>query len=159
MRIIPSNGNSPIEYFRHIMTDEFLQPIVEETNNNAVDIFLSLATKEKSRICDWKNLPIGELLIFLGIFLQMGNVKVKRFQDYWKKDPLFHNKAIANSMTRNRLLLILRSMHFSRNPTFERVKPEDRLYKIRPIIDFFNKRMSEIYYPCKQLSLDESMVL
>lgn len=157
--LIPPNGNSPIDYFRHIVTDNFLQTIVEETNANAVEIFLSGTTTEKSRICHWKNLTLDELLVFLGVLLHMGNVKLKRFQDYWKKDPLFHCKAIADNMSRNRFLIILRSLHFSRNPTYGDPNPEDRLYKIRPVIDFFNQRMAEIYYPCQQLSLDESMVL
>ncbi|KAK9701398.1 Transposase IS4 [Popillia japonica] len=83
--LIPPNGNTPIDYFRHIVTDDFLQTVVEETNTNSYI---------------WKiNPPPGE----------------------------------AN--------------------------PEDRLYKIRPVINFFNQRMAEIYYPCKQLFLDESMVL
>ncbi|GBP26194.1 hypothetical protein EVAR_74956_1 [Eumeta japonica] len=36
---------------------------------------------------------------------------------------------------------------------------EDRLAKIRPIVDHFNKIMTNIYSPGKQLSLDESLVL
>ncbi|GBP86943.1 PiggyBac transposable element-derived protein 4 [Eumeta japonica] len=36
---------------------------------------------------------------------------------------------------------------------------EDRFAKIRPIVDHFNKTMTNIYSPGKQLSLDESMVL
>ncbi|KAG5862912.1 hypothetical protein JTB14_024280 [Gonioctena quinquepunctata] len=157
--LIPPNGNSPIDYFRHIMSDNFLQAIVEETNTNAEDIFLSRTTKEKSRIYDWKNLTLDELLVFLGIFLHRGNVKLKRLQDYWEKYPFFHCKAIADSMGRNRFLIILRSLHFYRNPRPGEPTPEDRLYKIRPVINFFNERMAAIYYPCQQLSLDESMVL
>ncbi|KAJ8943559.1 hypothetical protein NQ314_009713 [Rhamnusium bicolor] len=112
--LIPPNGNSPIDYFHHIMTDNFLQAVVAETNANAEDIFLSRTTKENSRICDWKNLTLDELLVFLGVFLHMGNVKLKRFQDYWKKDPFFHCKAIADNISRNRFLAILRSLHFSK---------------------------------------------
>ncbi|KAG5866928.1 hypothetical protein JTB14_019775 [Gonioctena quinquepunctata] len=42
--LIPPNGNSPIDYFRHMMSDNFLQAIVEETNTNAEDIFSSRTT-------------------------------------------------------------------------------------------------------------------
>ncbi|KAG5872923.1 hypothetical protein JTB14_009333 [Gonioctena quinquepunctata] len=130
------------------MSDNFLQAIVEETNTNAEDIFLSRTTKEKSRICHWKNLSLDELLVCLEIFLHMGNVKLKRLQDYWKQDPSFHCKAIADSMGRNRFLIILRSLHFSRNTRPGEPTPEDRLYKIRPVINFLNEIMAEIYYPC-----------
>ncbi|CAK1592605.1 unnamed protein product [Parnassius mnemosyne] len=57
-------------------------------------------------------------------------------------------------MSRNRFMLILRCLHFS-----SEANEEDRLAKIRPIVDHFNNRMNDIYYPGKQLSLDESMVL
>lgn len=89
----------------------------------------------------------------------MGNVKINRLQNYWKKDPFFHIQAIANSMSRNRFLLILRALHISKNPGPQEDESADRLYKIRPIIDFFNERMRQIYYPARELSLDESMIL
>lgn len=31
--------------------------------------------------------------------------------------------------------------------------------KIKPIIDFFNTRMFELYYPTKNVVIDESMML
>lgn len=89
----------------------------------------------------------------------MGNVRMKRLQDYWKRDPLFHCKAIASSMSRNRFLVVLRSLHFAENPNPATPPPEDRLYKIRPVINYFNERMADVYYPGRELSLDESMVL
>lgn len=35
----------------------------------------------------------------------------------------------------------------------------DRLHKIRPIIDYFNNSMDNLYYPNKELCIDESMML
>lgn len=157
--LIRPNGNKPIDFFRLIVTNEFLQEIVDQTNYNAEQIFLSKETKEKSRICSWKYVTVEEILIFLGVFLHTGNVKMSKLQNYWKKDPLFYNKAIATSISRNRFLVILRSLHFATDPEPGQPKPNDRLYKIRPVIDFFNRKMSELYYPGRELSLDESMVL
>ncbi|XP_039763769.1 piggyBac transposable element-derived protein 4-like [Pararge aegeria] len=36
---------------------------------------------------------------------------------------------------------------------------EDPIFKVRSVIDYFNNKMIECYYPAAQLSLDESMVL
>uniref|UniRef100_A0A1B6DQT5 PiggyBac transposable element-derived protein domain-containing protein n=1 Tax=Clastoptera arizonana TaxID=38151 RepID=A0A1B6DQT5_9HEMI len=78
-----------------------------------------------------------------------------RLQDYWKTGPLFRS-VFPDYMSRDRFLLILRYLHFTNNKTrFE----DDRLYKIRFVIDYFNNKMANIYYPGKELSLDESMVL
>ncbi|XP_049772081.1 uncharacterized protein LOC126154242 [Schistocerca cancellata] len=68
-------GNSPMDFFGLLVTDELLQLVVDETNNNAVNSLLSENRKEGSRICKWKPLSIGGLLVFLGVLLHMGNVK------------------------------------------------------------------------------------
>lgn len=57
-------------------------------------------------------------------------------------------------MSRNRFLLILRTMQF------ENLEREDnRLAKISPLFLFFNNRMREIYNPPQNLCIDESLVL
>ncbi|KAG5894029.1 hypothetical protein JTB14_018132 [Gonioctena quinquepunctata] len=63
--LVPPIGNSPIDYFRHIVpSDQFIQEVVEQTNENAINDFLSKSTKEQSRICVWKDLTVTELLFF-----------------------------------------------------------------------------------------------
>ncbi|XP_049767584.1 piggyBac transposable element-derived protein 4-like [Schistocerca cancellata] len=152
-------GNTPMDFFRLLVTDDILQLIVDETNDNARNIFASANTQEGSRISNWKPVSIEEIRVFLGISLHMGNVKCARLQDYWKRDPLFENKGITMSMSRDRYLLILRALHFAKNPESGEPKPNDRLYKIRPILNYFNNKMCNVYYPGRDLSLDESMIL
>lgn len=62
-------------------------------------------------------------------------------------------------MSRDRFLLILRCLHFAENPPTGNPKPDDPLYKITSLFDLFHNRMKEVYYPTKDLSLDESMLL
>ncbi|XP_071637332.1 piggyBac transposable element-derived protein 4-like [Temnothorax longispinosus] len=64
-------------------------------------------------------------------------------------------------MSCDRFLLILRALHFAKNPDNDGVASADRLYKIRNIVNFFNSRMSEIFSPGREISLDldESMIL
>lgn len=62
-------------------------------------------------------------------------------------------------MSRDRYLLILRCLHFEKIPDAGEPRPNDRLFKIRPVINYFKNKMAEIYYPGKNLSLDESMIL
>lgn len=114
--------------------------------------------KEQSRITEWKELTNKEFFVFIGHYLHMGAIRLNRVVDYWKQNDLF-NLAAFSKNSRNRFLLIQRCLHFARNPKVNEEKPADRLYKVRPIITFFNERMDEIYYPGRELSLDESMVL
>lgn len=57
-------------------------------------------------------------------------------------------------MNRERFESIMRFLHFGDQPKFE----NDRLVKVRLVLDHFNKVMLEIITPDKK-SLDESMIL
>ncbi|KAJ8939480.1 hypothetical protein NQ318_022534 [Aromia moschata] len=153
----PSNGpklkipKPPVEMFN---PDENNVPCLfcSDTFGNSVP--------EKSRITEWKDVTLKELKVFLGIWFHMGNIRINRLQDYWKKDELFAIPGLQKHMSRNRFMLIMRCLHFSKNPTKEDDPGYgDRLHRIRFLQDYFNRRMAEVYYPGKQLSLDESMVL
>ncbi|KAG5869327.1 hypothetical protein JTB14_005135 [Gonioctena quinquepunctata] len=121
----PTAEHDPIHYFRHILTDRYLDEIVIQTNGYAIELVLR---------------PV-----FLGLLLHMGNIRLIQIQDYWKTDYLFGLGVFANNMGRNRFLLILRAMHFAQNPQDEEAATPDRLYKVRNIVNMFNTRMSEIY--------------
>jgi hypothetical protein len=58
-------------------------------------------------------------------------------------------------MSRNRFLLILRALHFG-HPNENQ---NEKLFRIQPIINYFNNKKDDIYYPEKNLSIDESMIL
>lgn len=63
-------------------------------------------------------------------------------------------------MGRGKFLVLLRCFHFAPNiDNIDQEQPLDRLYKVRPLINYFNNKMNSIYYPKKELLLDESMVL
>ncbi|KAJ8932643.1 hypothetical protein NQ318_002940 [Aromia moschata] len=86
---VPHPGNNSYDFFSLLVTDELLNHIVEQTNEYAEEVFLNKSTKEKSRITEWKDVTLKELKVFLGIWFHMGNIRINRLQDYWKKDELF----------------------------------------------------------------------
>lgn len=152
-RINP-NGNAPIDYFNLVANNDFYELVISNTNDYAIEI-LSKSETESSRISFWKDLTAGEFKTFLGLLFHMGTIKLNRINDYWKTNPLFSLPVFANYMSRNRFILILRALHFCVN-TDEAVS---KLYKISPLIDFFNDRMAAIYYPKREITIDESLVL
>lgn len=156
MQLIPGN-NEPIDYFRAIFDNNILDLIVRETNNYAETIFLSASTTDKSRITRWKPVTSAEMLIFIGLVLHTGTIRTNRLQDYWKGHPLFNLQCFSKHMSRDRFLLIMRCLHFTENAPAGTAT--DRLHKIKSVLKFFNKKMADLYYPQRELSLDESMVL
>lgn len=149
----------PYDYFRILMDEELLSNIVTETNDYAVNLFLAKGCSERARISLWKNLTNEELLTFIGLLYHMGTINLNRIQDYWKTHRLFNLKCFSEQMGRDRFLGILRCLHFAKNPKPNQQNPDDRLYKIRPVLNYFNNKMRQIYYPGKNLCLDESLVL
>lgn len=157
--LVPLPGNNePIDYFRMIFDDEILNLIVCETNHYAEELFCLKGVSEKSRITRWKPVTCEEILTFFALVIHTGTIKLNRLTDYWKTHPLFNLTCFSAHMGRDRFLIIMQCLHFARNP-IEGDKSHDRLYKIRPILDFFNKKMARIYYPKKELTIEESMVL
>lgn len=154
----PQNG-TPFDYFRLLCDDNFLNNIVSETNRYAVEILFTAGQYERSRISLWKELTVPEFLRFLGVLFHTGTVGLNRLQDYWKTHRLFNFKCFSDHIGRDRFMNILRCLHFATNPGEGDPMPEDRLFKIRPVLDYFNDKMAAIYYPSKTLSLDESMML
>lgn len=148
-------GDKPIDFFKMLVTDDFLQTIVDESNNYAAEVLFRPGTREQSRITKWKNLTLDEFKVFLGLFLHTGTLPLSRLSDYWKTDPLFNIPLYRRCMPKNTFLLILRCLHC----TSSDANVNDRLQKIRPVVDYFNNKMSEVYYPGRELSLDEAMVL
>ena len=88
--------------------------IVQETENYAETIFLSESTKVKSRITQWAGLSKEELKIFFGLVFHMGTIRLNKLQDYWKTHRLFNIPAFSKYMSRDRFMIILRCLHFSK---------------------------------------------
>lgn len=154
LRVPIPGDNKPEDYFNLLIDDVLLESIVRETNDYAEQFFLSQDHTEKSRISSWKYLTVEEFKIFLGLLMHMGNIKMPKIQDYWRKDKLFKT-CFGSYMARDKFLLILRCLHFVKTNSNDK----DRLQKIRHIIDYFNNKMLNIYNAGKELSLDEAMVL
>ncbi|XP_063932857.1 piggyBac transposable element-derived protein 4-like isoform X2 [Zophobas morio] len=155
---IQPNGNTPADFFNLLVTDELYNDILQQTNAYAEEVFLSSSGYEKARITQWKPLTKEEFRVFLGLFFHMGTIHINRLQDYWRTHHLFNLVCFSQRMSRNRFLLILRCLHLAKNPLPDKTAPLDKLHKIRPIVDYFNKRMFEVYSPSRELSIDESLL-
>jgi len=154
---INPDGDQPIDFFNLLLTDDFFEFVVRETNNYTADLYMNRSS-DKSRIAKWIDIDVNELKIFFGLLLHTGTIKMPKMSDYWKTDELFNLNCFREKMSRNRYMLIMRALHFCKNPEAGEKAPS-RIYKVEKVLDYFNKRMQDVYQPSKNLSLDESMVL
>ncbi|KAJ8944292.1 hypothetical protein NQ314_009508 [Rhamnusium bicolor] len=152
--LVNVSGAEPIDYFNLLATEEFYLYLCTKANTHAVEL-LSKSNGVQSRISRWQDVTIEEMKKFVGLLSHMGTVRINRINDYWKKHYLFNFSIFATFMSRNRFLLILRSLHFENMEN----QPRTQMGKILPLVNFFNNKMKVVYYPNKELSIDESMVL
>ena len=82
---------------------------------------------------------------FIGIVFAMGLVSLPSYKKYWSRDLIYKNHFFRNVMSREHFERIMRFLHFGDQPKCE----DDRVAKIRMILDDFNKVMSEIITPDK----------
>lgn len=147
--------SQPIDYFFLFFHHDYLKIIMDCTNKYATRMKNSSELRH-ARISRWKELTIEELKTFLGLLLHTGTAKMNRLTDYWKVHWLYKS-CFPKYMSRNRFFIILRCLHFTL-PEEEEVSAS-RLNKCQKIVANFNNTMNNIYYPGKNLSLDESMIL
>lgn len=79
-------------------------------------------------------------------------LQLPRLRNYWQTDHLYNLS--AKKYKQGRYLIILQCWHFTPNPQDDERLPADRLYKIRPLVEFFNNKIFMIYSPGKNLTID-----
>lgn len=122
--------------------------ITVETNRYAVQNGRQFVTTEK------------EIEAFIGITIAMSIHRLPSYRHYWSTNPLLSVPFIANVMTRKRYDEIKTNLHFANNEN----QPDrtdsnfDRAFKVRPIINHFNKAFDKALTATKSQSIDEHMI-
>ena len=121
-----SEMSSPLDVFEKVMQlNKLVTLIVTETNRYAQQNGRNFVTNA------------AEMKAFLGMNYMMGVNKLATIHHYWESDDYFGNEAIRNVMTIERFKEILQNIHFANNCKSN--KESDKRFKIRPLIDHFNK--------------------
>ena len=131
-----------LEYFSSFFPDDFVDAIVQNTN------LYSVQCKGKS-----VNTNSKEIKTFIGINMLMGIVKLPQYFDYWSNTLQY--PAIADVMSQNRFSELRRYLHFVDNNSEHDI--EDKLFKIRPIIEAVRNQCIKIE-PEEFQSVDEQII-
>lgn len=144
------NNGKEISYLQEILDDNILQSIVDQSN---------LYANQKGAK-NWYPLTLAELKAYIGCSILMGIHQLPRLENYWSSDPFLGVKSISDVMTAKRFKKITETLHCNDNATCPaRDSPDfDKLYKLRPLINFLNARCLAVYNCSSNLSVDESMI-
>ena len=122
--------------------------IVDQTNIYASQVMNS------SQYDKWTKLTADELWAYFGFMILN---QLPALADYWKLDPTYRYRPIADRITRDRFLEISRYLHFVYNKPY--LDPAyNKLGKIRPVLDPVTQQFLTAYNPHCEVSIDEAMI-
>lgn len=154
-KIVNLDDSSTVyDCFQVFFSQEIVNYIAEQCNLYYDQLCKNAS--EKSRLRRWKNTDTDEIYCFLAVNFLMAQVRKNEINSYWTNDVLLSTPMFAQIMPRDRYLLLLRMLHFvdnCENPG------DDKLWKIRRIVDHLRKVFPDAFYPFKNLCIDESLVL
>lgn len=135
---------SPTELFELFFTDEIWDHIQAETTKYALSIN-----------CADPKITKSELKCFFGILIVSGYNILPGKKFFWDCATDMRNEFVSDSMRRERFITIMKFMHWADN---SQMSPEDKVWKIRPVIDMLQARFLENFVPTENLNYDESMI-
>ena len=140
---------SPIDVMDLFLTSDFWNVLVTETNRYAEQYLNTNKLPSKSRFRDWKPVTVPEMKAFFALHFAMGLVQKAKIEDYWSTNWLTQTPGFTKVMSRNRFEAILSFLHFNNNldQALRGTPGYDHLFKIRPLINILQPKVSALYHP------------
>lgn len=142
----------PLDIFKSFFNDELLELVVEETNRY---VHQKGAPDRGRKSSVWKDVSKEEMQSLFALMILMGIVRKPSLEDFWDTDELIETPKFATVMPRDRFFAIYQSLHFCDSETADE---EDRLHKIRQVVELLNTNFREVMTPEKDVSTDESLL-
>lgn len=144
------NDVDEIDFFNKIWDLAVISKIVEQTN---------LYARQK-QVKNWVDVTVVELRAFFGCLIMMGIHRLPSLKCYWSSDPMLRVDEIARVMTGNRYGKITQNLHCNNNENIlpKNNKQNDKLHKLRPLLDILNQNIGKVYRPSSFVVIDESMI-
>ncbi|XP_045105050.1 piggyBac transposable element-derived protein 4-like [Portunus trituberculatus] len=153
-----SPTSKAMNFFTAFFDVGLMSLLVKETNEfREFSInFGNRSVREEAKMLEWTAVTIPELYVWFALTMLMPHVRKHRLKDYWSKDYLLTTPVFGRHMSRDRYFDILSYLHFS---TSIGPQPNDRLYKIRPILSMLLEKIRMFFLPFQKVLVDESLVL
>ncbi|KAL4127508.1 hypothetical protein QTP88_011675 [Uroleucon formosanum] len=144
---------TPFSVFKLLLTDEVITYITFHTNLYANQKYMRSGKS-------YTETNIKEINAFIGLNLLMGIKKQCSYRDYWSSAPDLHDTYISSIMPLNRFSWLLSHLHLNDNSVIPKRSQVnfDKLYKVRPYLNFILKNSQALYNPNRIVAIDESMI-
>ena len=149
-------GADPFDFFQLFFPDRVFEMMAVETNRYAHQTF-----QEKGKVDPrWQNTDAGEMKVYMAINIMMGIHILPRYTNYWSTDERLNVPCISRLMSRVRFEKLGQYLHLNdkRQCAARGTPGYDPLFKVRPILDYFQENCQEYYKPGQDISIDEAMI-
>lgn len=146
---VPDTCVTPTDHFLLLLTEDFINEIVFQTNLYAVQNQTPFQPTNST-----------EIKCFLAANIMMGITKKPSYHDYWSSNIQLRDDYVSSLINMKRFSWLLRNIHMNDNSKMlPQTDPNrDKLFKLRPLIEVLSRTFREHYHPMRQQSADEGMV-
>lgn len=144
------NGNpSALETLNALLGSEIWETVSDFTNAFAIE-------KQRSDPDPaWFATTPGEIKAYIALCILMSQVKKSSVNAYWSERSAISTPFFASVMPRKRFWMLSKYLHFC---DVDATTTDDRLAKLRPIIDHVLKVFADSYSAQEDLAVDESLM-
>lgn len=100
-------------------------------------------------------MSVPELKFFFGLTFLTGYVKKPNLEMYWSVDEVDATPYFRRIMSRNRFQIIWKFLHYNDNASQD---VADKMYKVRPVLNYIVEKCKELYQPGQNICIDEGMM-
>ena len=147
-------SEEPADWLELFLTDQIMSEIVRQTNIYASNSMTLAEMTAAQRRKAWKDVTLSELKDFFGLIFLTGLIHKPELSDYWTTDEALATPYFGKVMSRNRFKAILRYLHCN-----DSQDADDRMWKVRPILNYLAAKWKEMYQPSQNISIDEGTLL
>ena len=146
---ITTDDHSQLALFHQLFEEQTFQTIADQTNEYARQNIEQINDRA------WVPTNATEMKAYFGLLILMGIHSLPCVEMYWSTDDRLGVPGVKNVMPLKRFKKLEQYLHVVDNNTAD---GNDRLHKIRPLIDMANRTFLQSYKPEKEIAIDEAMV-
>ncbi|XP_054281132.1 piggyBac transposable element-derived protein 4-like [Macrosteles quadrilineatus] len=155
-----SLGSAPseLDVFNAFLDNDFWQHVATETNNYAKETIKKkneAGGVGKTIYSEWFDTTADEMACFYTLCVLMSLVKKRTIQSYWSPNAVTETPFFRKVMPFRRFLLLSTFFHLTDN---NRKPVNDKLWKLRYVIEYMNRKFSHLYIPDENIAVDESLM-
>ncbi|XP_017765506.1 PREDICTED: piggyBac transposable element-derived protein 4-like [Eufriesea mexicana] len=148
------NSDDPVFLYKLFVTGYILLVIVAETNKYATECMNHSAIRSRRQQQAWQPFTKEEMNTFIGTLLIMGVLRLPEIRLYLLQTDVYSNTRIKRAMEGDRFISILKYSYFFDNST---ARTENRLYKLRNIVDAIVHTLQNSVKSVKNILIDETI--